>query len=50
VYGGDPATPLGGATALRLFRPADAVRVRYYPRADDEQPAIALVLIELRQR
>lgn len=48
VHAGDPATPLGGATALRLFRPADIARVRFFPQAGDDQSAVALVLVELR--
>ena len=49
VLAGTPVTPLGGATALRLFRPAEIARVRFFPQAADEQPAVAIVLVELRE-
>ena len=48
ILAGDASTPLGGATALRLLRPADIARVRFVPHASEEEPTVALVLLELR--
>ena len=49
VRGGEPASRLGGAVALRTLHPRQVARVRIIPGQSGARPPFTLVLVELRE-